>query len=179
MNILNLIEIVLTIMRHILSCALALILSIVSFSSSSISFAQLRQIDPQSALELRPITVGSAHLVVEIAETHKDRQRGLMHRSSMPEERGMLFIFDEPQPLCFWMRNTLIPLSIAYLDAEHTIIDILDMQPLDESSICSTKPAQYALEVNQGWFERHQVSIGDQLNTITWEALETRQSLDN
>lgn len=60
----------------------------------------------KSALELRPITVGNAHLVVEIAETHKDRQRGLMHRASLPEKRGMLFIFDEPQPLCFWMRNT-------------------------------------------------------------------------
>jgi uncharacterized membrane protein (UPF0127 family) len=98
---------------------------------------------------------------VEIADTPDQRQTGLMGRSALAEDAGMLFIFDQEQILSFWMKNTLIPLSIAYVDAEGRIVDIQDMQPLDETSHPSAEPARYALEVNQGFFAERGVMIGD------------------
>jgi uncharacterized membrane protein (UPF0127 family) len=98
---------------------------------------------------------------VEIADTDAERQTGLMGRTALAEDAGMLFVFDQEQPLSFWMRDTLIPLSIAYIDAGGTIVDIQDMQPLDEISHPSAAPAKYALEVNQGFFEARGVQVGD------------------
>ena len=100
---------------------------------------------------------------VEIADDYAERQRGLMERTELAENAGMLFVFDREQQLSFWMRNTLIPLSIAYIDAEEQIIDIQDMQPLDETSHPSAEPAMYALEVNQGFFDEHGVGVGDEV----------------
>ncbi len=100
-------------------------------------------------------------LVAEVAETPRQRDRGLMGRTALGENHGMLFVFDQEQPLSFWMRNTLIPLSIAYIDDRGTIVDIQDMEPLDETSHPSAAPARYALEVNQGFFEEHGIRVGD------------------
>ncbi|MDQ3923290.1 MAG: DUF192 domain-containing protein [Actinomycetota bacterium] len=98
---------------------------------------------------------------VEIADDYAERQRGLMERTELAENAGMLFVFDREQQLSFWMRNTLIPLSIAYIDAEERIIDIQNMQPLDETGHPSAEPAMYALEVNQGFFDERGVRVGD------------------
>ncbi len=100
---------------------------------------------------------------VEIADDDAERARGLMYRTALAEDRGMLFIFDEEQPLSFWMKNTLIPLSIAFMDSEGRIVDIQDMKPLDDDppSYVSAEPARYALEVNQGFFEERGVKVGD------------------
>ena len=98
---------------------------------------------------------------VEIADTPGEIQTGLMGRSALAEEAGMLFVFDQEQILSFWMKDTLIPLSIAYIDAEGRIVDIQDMQPLDETIHPSAEPARYALEVNQGFFEGRGVAVGD------------------
>ena len=98
---------------------------------------------------------------VEIADDYAERQRGLMERTELAENAGMLFVFDREQQLSFWMRNTLIPLSIAYIDADERIIDIQDMQPLDETGHPSAEPAMYALEVNQGFFDERGVGVGD------------------
>ncbi|MCA1716362.1 MAG: DUF192 domain-containing protein [Actinobacteria bacterium] len=100
---------------------------------------------------------------VEIADTDAERQTGLMRRTVLPEDAGMLFVFEGEQTLSFWMRDTLIPLSIAYIDAEGRIVDIQDMQPLDDipPHYVSAGPAQYALEVNQGFFEERGVTVGD------------------
>lgn len=98
---------------------------------------------------------------VEVADTDAERQRGLMERTALGENRGMLFVFEDERTLSFWMKNTLIPLSVAYIDSEGRIIDIQDMQPLDETSHPSAEPAQYALEVNQGYFAEHGVEVGD------------------
>ena len=103
-------------------------------------------------------------LQVEIADNDAERQRGLMGRTALGEDRGMLFVFDSEQTLSFWMKDTLIPLSVAYLDSEGRIIDIQDMQPLDETSHPSAEPAQYALEVNQGFYEEHGVKVGDRVD---------------
>ena len=102
-------------------------------------------------------------LLVEVAETERQQQRGLMGRTELDANRGMLFVYDREQQLSFYMRDTLIPLSIAYIDARGTIIDIQDMQPLDETSHPSAAPAKYALEVNQGFFEAHGIQVGDRL----------------
>lgn len=110
------------------------------------------------------IRVGGVLLKVEIADTPLSRQRGLMFRENLPEDEGMLFVFERVDYLSFWMKNTLIPLSIAFIDAEGKIVQMEDMEPLDEQTHHrSVRPALYALEVNQGWFERHGVQIGDRV----------------
>ena len=98
---------------------------------------------------------------VEIAATDAERERGLMGRTALAEDAGMLFVFDQEQPLSFWMRDTLIPLSIAFIDSEGRIVDIQDMQPLDETPHTSAGPARYALEVNQGFFKARGIQVGD------------------
>src|SRR5919107_3504128 len=98
---------------------------------------------------------------VEIADTEAERQTGLSRRPTLAEDAGMLFIFDQEQPLSFWMKDTLIPLSIAYISTEGRVVDIQDMQPLDETPHPSAEPAQYALEVNQGFFAERGVAVGD------------------
>ncbi len=100
---------------------------------------------------------------VEIADTPEERQTGLMGRTALAEDAGMLFVFDEEQTLSFWMKDTLIPLSIAYINAEGRIVDIQDMQPLDETPHPSAEPALYALEVNQGFFLERGVMVGNQV----------------
>ena len=102
---------------------------------------------------------------VEVADDIFERARGLMDRTTLGENRGMLFIYPEEQRLSFWMRNTLIPLSIAFIDSERRIIDIQDMKPLDDEppNYVSAEPAQYALEVNQGFFEERSVKVGDRV----------------
>jgi uncharacterized protein len=99
---------------------------------------------------------------VEIADGVFEQQRGLMYRNSLGEDRGMLFVYQREQPLSFWMKNTRIPLSIAYIDSKGRITDILDMKPLDDKPphYVSSEPVQYALEVNQGFFDEHGVKVG-------------------
>jgi uncharacterized protein len=102
---------------------------------------------------------------VEIADGPFEQQRGLMYRTSLGEDRGMLFVFQREQPLSFWMKNTRIPLSIAYIDSKGRITDILDMKPLDDKPphYVSSGPVQYALEVNQGFFDEHGVKVGERV----------------
>ena len=119
-----------------------------------------------SPLPISTVTTSAGERVpveVEIADTDAERQTGLMERNVLPENAGMLFVFEGEQTLSFWMRDTLIPLSIAYIDAEGRIVNIQDMQPLDDvpPHYVSAEPAQYALEVNQGFFEERGVVVGD------------------
>ncbi|NLA51663.1 MAG: DUF192 domain-containing protein [Alcaligenaceae bacterium] len=154
---------------------LGLSLSIISFITPNESLAQVQSQTANTTLELKPLRIGGVPLLAEVADTNRSRQRGLMHRPFLAEHRAMLFVFSEPQQLCFWMRNTLIPLSIAYIDEHAKVIDIFDMQPLDENSICSSSPTQFALEVNQGWFERHKVQVGDLLQSGDWRDTEAAE----
>jgi uncharacterized membrane protein (UPF0127 family) len=119
-----------------------------------------------SPLPISTITTSAGERVpvgVEIADTDAERQTGLMGRTVLPEDAGMLFVFEGEQALSFWMRDTLIPLSIAYIDTEGRIVDIQDMEPLDDvpPHYVSAEPARYALEVNQGFFEERGVTVGD------------------
>ena len=98
----------------------------------------------------------------EVADDRAERARGLMERTALAEDAGMLFVFKRERQLSFWMKNTLIPLSIAYIAADGRIVDIEDMEPLDdETKHPSAEPAQYALEVNQGFFEERGIEVGD------------------
>ena len=101
------------------------------------------------------------HLIrAEVADTPASRSQGLMLRKSMAQGAGMLFLFDEPAAHCMWMRNTLIPLSVAFIDARGRVVNIEDMQVLDETSHCAARPALYALEMNQGWFKKRGIVAG-------------------
>lgn len=123
---------------------------------------------PQPELPARPVVIegseGEVRVEAEIAEGTSETSRGLMAREELGENEGMLFVFDSEQPLNFIMENTLIPLSIAYMDSEGRIVNILDMEPLSEETYSSEEPAQYALEVNQGFFEENGVEVGDEVN---------------
>jgi len=121
-----------------------------------------------TASELRTVTIDASggkevEVRVEVADTEPEHQLGLMGRTALPEDRGMLFVFDEEQELSFWMKDTLIPLSVAFMDSGGRIVDIQDMKPLDDDPphYVSAEPAQYALEVNQGFFEERGIKVGD------------------
>ena len=119
------------------------------------------------ASELRTVTIDSGgeevEVRVEIADSPDEQATGLMNRTALGEDRGMLFVFPDEEVRSFWMKNTLIPLSIAYMDSEGRIVDLQDMKPLDdeEPHYVSAEPARYALEVNRGFFEERGVEVGD------------------
>ena len=99
-------------------------------------------------------------LEAEYASTPAERERGLMERSALAADAGMLFRFDDFRRHCLWMKNTPLPLSTAFMDEEGRIVDLLDLEPLSETIRCSRKPARYALEVNQGWFAGKGIEAG-------------------
>jgi uncharacterized membrane protein (UPF0127 family) len=107
------------------------------------------------------------HLIrAEVAADFNSRMQGLMHRKSLGANAGMLFIFDEAVVQCMWMKNTYVPLSVAFLDDAGTILNIADMQPETEQSHCATGPARYALEMNQGWFAQRGIKPGTKLGGL-------------
>lgn len=111
-----------------------------------------------------PIIIGNgqqAELMVEIARTPAEKTKGLMNRDSLPEGQGMLFVFQEGERSGFWMKDTRIPLSVAFIAGDGTILDIQDMEPYSLDIHNTDKPYMYGLEVNQGWFQQHRVEIGN------------------
>ncbi|AEF85716.1 conserved hypothetical protein [Treponema primitia ZAS-2] len=125
----------------------------------------------QHKLEQRELTIErengeTVKLLAEIARTDDQRARGLMGRSSLKDGEGMLFVFEKDQILSFWMKNTLLPLSIAYIAYDGRIMEIHDMKPQDTTAIQSRRSGRYALEVPQGWFTRAGISIGDRCGPV-------------
>jgi uncharacterized protein len=112
-------------------------------------------------LKIVQLKILNASLRAEVADTSQASENGLMFRDSLPEDQGMLFVFEQPKTASFWMRNTKIPLSIAYADSTGKILEIESMKPLDETVVPSVSDqVAYALEVNQGWFDRHGIAPG-------------------
>jgi uncharacterized membrane protein (UPF0127 family) len=109
------------------------------------------------------LQVGMHNIRAQVAHTPEQRQVGLMYRQSMPTQEGMLFVFEAPSTQCFWMRNTLIPLSVAFLGDDGTVVNLADMKPQSDESHCSTKPVRYVLEMNQGWFAKRGVKAGTRI----------------
>ena len=101
---------------------------------------------------------------IEVASNPNDRRNGLMFRKSLPEDHGMFFVWEYRKRQCMWMRNTYIPLNVAFIDTKGKILEIYEMLPLSEDSICSKKRVKYALEVNLDWFKRNNVQVGDQID---------------
>ena len=113
---------------------------------------------------LATIKIAGLPLKVEIVQDEDERMRGLMYREELPEDQGMLFVFATERILSFWMRNTFIPLDIAFINSGGKIVDIQYMEPLDESKqYISAAPGLYALEVNAGWFEKNKIKVGSQV----------------
>ena len=112
-------------------------------------------------LPVTTLTVKGHKIVAEVVTTPEQRAKGLMNRFSLQPDHGMLFVFEAPQPLSFWMRNTFIPLSIAFVDSGGKIVNIEDMKPQDESSHWSRGFALYAIEMKQGWFAAKGIGPGD------------------
>lgn len=123
---------------------------------------------PVPPKEYRPgkvqLYMGNALLWVEVAEDEDTRTKGLMYRRQMPQDEGMLFVFEYPQPLSFWMKNTYLPLDIAFVAQDGSILNILSMKPLDEEPrYLSRGPALYAIEANAGWFKSQGIKAGDKV----------------
>jgi uncharacterized protein len=106
------------------------------------------------------LAVDMYRIHAEVADSMGARMEGLMYRKSMPQGAGMVFVFDESATHCMWMKNTLIPLSVAFIDETGAIINIADMQPQSEQTHCAARPARYALEMNKGWFAQRGVKAG-------------------
>ncbi len=100
---------------------------------------------------------------MEIANNYSKRKKGLMYRDNIEKDFGMLFVWDEEEIQCMWMKNTSIPLSVAFIKKEGEILDIFDLYPFSTLSVCSTDKVKYALEVNRGWFEEKAINRGDTL----------------
>lgn len=120
----------------------------------------------QAAMPRIELMAGFHRIEAEVAASDQNRQTGLMQRRSMAPQQGMLFVFPQPNTYCMWMRNTLIPLSVAFLDDEGRIINIEDMQPQTEHNHCARRPARYALEMNIGWFSQRGLKAGTLLKGI-------------
>jgi uncharacterized membrane protein (UPF0127 family) len=112
------------------------------------------------------LTINGVRITVEVATSPDERATGLMHRFSLQPDHGMLFVFERPEPLAFWMKNTFIPLSIAFIDTGGRIVNIEDMAPQTETTHWSRGPALYALEMRKGWFADKGIKAGDRVDGI-------------
>ncbi len=124
---------------------------------------------PQLDLPRVMLSAGMHRIDAQLALDHEQRQIGLMYRKSMPAQEGMLFVFDQPAKQCFWMKNTLIPLTAAFVADDGSIVNLADMKPLTTESHCSAKPVRYVLEMNQGWFAKRGIKPGSRLGGRPFE----------
>ncbi len=123
------------------------------------AFAQ----EAQTNLPRVKLTAGMHVIDAQVASTNDQRMTGLMFRKEMPQHEGMLFVFEYPSQQCFWMKNTLLPLSVAFVSDDGTIANIDEMKPQTLDSHCSVKPVRYVLEMNQGWFSKKGIKAGAKL----------------
>ncbi|WP_298212419.1 DUF192 domain-containing protein [Acidovorax sp.] len=137
------------------ACALAL--------ASVVPAVATAQEGPQMNLQRVELTAGMHRIDAQLAQAPQERQTGLMFRKEMPQHEGMLFVFEQPTQQCFWMKNTLLPLTAAFVADDGTIVNLADMKPQTLDSHCSAKPVRYVLEMNQGWFAKKGIKAGTKL----------------
>lgn len=118
------------------------------------------------SLPVMELSAGFHRIEAEVAANNPDRMQGLMQRKAMPQQHGMLFVFPQEAQHCMWMKNTLLPLSVAFLDASGHILNIEEMKPQTEDNHCAARPARYALEMNTGWFTQRGLKSGDTVGGI-------------
>lgn len=133
------------------------------FAALACASQALAQDGPQPRLRTLDLTAGMHVIKAELAASPQEQMTGMMYRKDMGANEGMLFANEVPGQRCFWMRNTLLPLSIAFIDDDGSIVNIADMQPLSEASHCSAKPVRFALEMRQGWFAKRGIKAGFKL----------------
>lgn len=136
-------------------CAVTLPVMAVAWGSPSVY--------AQASLPVIALSAGMYRIEAEVAATPDSRARGLMFRESMAANRGMLFVFTQLAGHCMWMRNTPLPLSVAFLDDAGRILNVEEMKPHTETNHCAARPARYALEMNAGWFSRHNLQAGSRV----------------
>ena len=148
----------LTMTRHVVSCRTILVSFLAMISLCAQAFE-----GPQLNLHRIKISAGMHQIDTQLAMTPIERQIGLMNRPAMPAHEGMLFVFEQPTKQCFWMKNTLLPLTAAFVADDGTIVNLEDMKPETLESHCSKKEVRYVLEMNQGWFAKRGIKAGSKL----------------
>ena len=118
---------------------------------------------PQTNLQRAKLTAGMYVIDAQVAQTPEQRQIGLMQRKAMPQHEGMIFVFEQSSQQCFWMKNTLLPLTAAFVADDGTIVNMADMKPETTESHCSATPVRYVLEMNKGWFSKKGIKPGSKL----------------
>ncbi len=141
--------------RHLLSFAIA--------ACTGLAGAQEA---PQMDLKRTSLAIGMHRIDAQLALTPEQKLIGLMWRKKMPAHEGMLFVFDQPSQQCFWMKNTLIPLTAAFVADDGMIVNLVDMQPQTLNPHCSSKPVRYVLEMNVGWFAKKNIKAGSKISGI-------------
>ncbi len=126
--------------------------------------AAFAQDQPQTSLPRVKLNAGMHIIDAQVAAAPAERETGLMFRKEMPQQEGMLFVFEYPAQQCFWMKNTVLPLSVAFVHDDGTIANIEEMQPQTLDSHCSAKPVRYVLEMNKGWFAKKGIKAGSRLS---------------
>ena len=125
---------------------------------------------PQLELPRTKLTADMYQIDVQLATTPAQQEYGLMFRKQMPQQEGMLFVFDTPSTQCFWMKNTLLPLTAAFIADDGTIVNLADMAPQTTNPHCSAKPVRFVLEMNQGWFAKRSIKAGFRLGGRPFQA---------
>jgi len=141
---------------------LAALLPLLLASASFMMPAHAQQ-QPQTDLSRTQLSIGLYKIDAQVAQTPLQREIGLMFRKEMPQAEGMIFVFEQPATQCFWMRNTILPLTAAFVADDGHIVNLADMQPMTENTHCSQEPVRYVLEMNQGWFAKKNIKKGAKL----------------
>lgn len=136
---------------------------------SIVCVSALAQEGPQMNLPRTALTAGIYQIDTQLALTPEQREIGLMFRRDMPQQEGMLFVFEQPGTQCFWMKNTILPLTAAFVDDHGVIVNLADMKPQTTDSHCSDKPVRYVLEMNVGWFAKKGIKAGAKLGGKPFE----------
>ena len=151
-------------MRRLLSTAFFLFWCLVSGA----------QDQPQTQLPRIKLQLGMFQIDTQVAQTPDQRSIGLMFRSEMPAHEGMLFVFEQPGTQCFWMKNTLLPLTAAFVADDGTIVNLVDMKPQTTDSHCSQKPVRYVLEMKQGWFAQKNIKKSFVLKSSVFKSAQVK-----
>jgi len=152
--------------RALALCALILALAACAGAENGNDKAEASGPQPQTGLATIGLEVGGVSITVEVADTHESREKGLMYRTELPGNHGMLFVYPRAFPLSFWMKNTPLPLDIAFIDRSGFIIDIQSMQAMSTDSHRAPSPVPYALEMKRDWFEANGVEVGDRVTGL-------------
>lgn len=147
-----------TLLRMLLGCA--------ALALCGMALAQ----KPQTELPRTALSIGMYRIDAQTASTSAEHATGLMFRTEMPQHEGMLFVFEQPAQQCFWMKNTLIPLAVAFVADDGTLVNLDEMKAQTLNAHCSEKPVRYVLEMNAGWFSKKGLKAGDKLKGAPFDS---------